>query len=150
MGDYDLVKPALLELGARIYIEQVAMHPGKPTVFARLGEKIIFGLPGNPVSVAISFHLFVRPALLKMQGAGEIHLPKIRAYASRSVKGAPPRRSHQPARLVFRDGRVEAEPLKWSGSSDLVAFMHADAVIIVPEDRSEVGEGELIEVLKLR
>ncbi|MDX2029161.1 MAG: molybdopterin molybdotransferase MoeA [Blastocatellia bacterium] len=150
MGDYDLVKPALEALGARILVEKVAMHPGKPTVFAKVGEKIVFGLPGNPVSVAVSFHLFARPALLKMQGASAIHLPRTRAYVARAVKGAPPRRSHQPARLVVRDGRVEAEPLKWSGSSDLVAFMRADALIVVPEDCPRLVEGELAEIIFLR
>jgi molybdenum cofactor synthesis domain-containing protein len=150
MGDYDLVKPALVDMGAEILVEKVAMHPGKPTVFARLGEKIVFGLPGNPVSVAVSFHLFARPALLKMQGASDVHLSRMKAYASKQVKGAPPRRSHQPARLVIRDGRAEAEPLKWSGSSDLVAFMRADCLIVVPEDRQSLNEGELVEVIPLR
>jgi molybdenum cofactor synthesis domain-containing protein len=150
MGDYDLVKPALGDLGAEILVEKVAMHPGKPTVFAKLGEKVVFGLPGNPVSVAVSFHLFARPAILKMQGAIGVHLPRMRAYASRQVKGAPPRRSHQPARLVIRDGRAEVEPLKWSGSSDLVAFMRADCLIVVPEDRQSLNEGELVEVISLR
>src|SRR5262249_4954803 len=149
MGDYDLVKPALRDLGAEVFVEKVAMHPGKPTVFAKFADKVIFGLPGNPVSVAVSFHLFARPALMKLQGASEIYLPRIRAYAARTVKGAPPRRSHQPARLVVRDGRVEAEPLKWSGSSDLVAFMRADALIVVPEDRQSLNEGELVEVISL-
>ncbi len=149
MGDYDLVKPALVELGAEIFVEKVAMHPGKPTVFAKLGDKVIFGLPGNPVSVAVSFHLFARPALMKMQGANEIHLPRFQAYASKPVKGAPPRRSHQPGWLTIKDGRAEVEPLKWSGSSDLVAFMKADCLIIVPEDRASVAEGELVEVISL-
>ena len=149
MGDYDLVKPALQALGAEILVEKVAMHPGKPTVFARLGEQVIFGLPGNPVSVAVSFHLFARPVLLKMQGASEIHLPRKRAYVTRQVKGAPPRRSHQPARLQLRDGRAKAEPLKWGGSSDLVAFMQADALIVVPEDCASLNAGELAEVIQL-
>ena len=125
------------------------MHPGKPTVFAKLGDKVIFGLPGNPVSVAVSFHLFARPALIKMLGASEIHLPRFQAYASKPVKGAPPRRSHQPGLLTIRDGRAEVEPLKWSGSSDLVAFMKADCLIVVPEDRASVAEGELVEVISL-
>jgi molybdopterin molybdotransferase len=150
MGDYDLVKPVLHALGAEVLVEKVAMHPGKPTVFARLGEQVIFGLPGNPVSVAVSFHLFARPALLKMQGANEIHLPRSQAYLTRTVKGAPPRRSHQPARLRIRAGRAEAEPLKWGGSSDLVAFMRADALIVVPEERASLNEGELAEVISLR
>lgn len=150
MGDYDLVKPALLELGAEILVEKVAMHPGKPTVFAKLGDKIIFGLPGNPVSVAVSFHLFARPALMQMQGAKEIHLPRFQAYVARTVKGAPPRRSHQPGRLTIKAGRAEVEPLKWSGSSDLVAFMKADCLIVVPEDRASATEGELVEVVSLK
>ncbi len=150
MGDYDLVKPALSDLGASILVEKVAMHPGKPTVFAKLGEKIIFGLPGNPVSVAVSFHLFARPALLKMQGEVDVHLPRMKAYVTRQVKGAPPRRSHQPGRLAIRDGRAEVEPLKWSGSSDLVAFVRADSLIVVPEDRQSLNEGELVDVISLR
>jgi len=150
MGDYDLVKPVLRELGAEVLLERVAMHPGKPTVFARLGGAVIFGLPGNPVSVAVSFHLFARPALLRMQGARETGLPRARVFAAGRVKGAPPRRSHQPARLMLRDGRAEAEPLKWGGSSDLVAFMRADALVVVPEDRPSVEAGELVEVILLR
>lgn len=149
MGDYDLVKPALLALGAEVLVEKVAMHPGKPTVFAKLGDKVIFGLPGNPVSVAVSFHLFARPVLLKMQCASELHLPCWQAHVTRMVKGAPPRRSHQPARLLIRAGRAEAEPLKWGGSSDLVAFMQADALIVVPEDRASLNTGELAEVIQL-
>ncbi|MBI1764436.1 MAG: molybdopterin molybdotransferase MoeA [Acidobacteria bacterium] len=149
MGDYDLVKPALLALGAEILVEKVAMHPGKPTVFAKLEDKVIFGLPGNPVSVAVSFHVFARPVLLRMQGAHEIHLPRWRAHVTRTIKGAPPRRSHQPARLLIRDGCAEAEPLKWGGSSDLVAFMQADALIVVPEDRASLSAGELAEVIQL-
>lgn len=149
MGDYDLVKPALAALGAEIVVERVAMHPGKPTVFARLGERVVFGLPGNPVSVAVSFHLFARPVLLAMQGAAGIHLPRVRAYLSSAVKGAPPRRSHQPGRLRIEDGRAVVDPLKWSGSSDLVAFLNAEALIVVPEDRKRLEEGELAEVILL-
>ncbi|MEJ7712532.1 MAG: molybdopterin-binding protein [Pyrinomonadaceae bacterium] len=67
MGVYDFTKTALKELGAEIFFERVALKPGKPTVFARLGETLIFGLPGNPVSVAVTFNLFARTALLAMQ-----------------------------------------------------------------------------------
>lgn len=149
MGDYDLVKPALRELGAEVLIEKVAMHPGKPTVFATLGDKVIFGLPGNPVSVAVSFFLFAWPALMKMQGARQLELPRVRAFCTRQVKGAPPRRSHQPARLRIADGRAEVEPLKWSGSGDLVGFMRADALLVIPEEQPFVKAGELVEVILL-
>jgi molybdopterin molybdotransferase len=149
MGDYDLVKPALGKLGATVFVERVAMHPGKPTVFARLGDKVIFGLPGNPVSVAVAFHIFARPALLQMQGASEIHPPKIRGRVTRDVKGAPPRRSHQPGRLKLEGAQVWVEPLKWGGSSDLVAFMKADSLIVVPEDVDRIASGEIADVISL-
>ena len=68
-GDYDLVEPALLDLGATFLFTKVAIKPGAPLVFGRRGGTLVFGLPGNPVSAQVTFDLFVRPALLKMQGA---------------------------------------------------------------------------------
>jgi molybdenum cofactor synthesis domain-containing protein len=150
MGDLDLVRPALVELGAQIFVERVAMHPGKPTVFAKLGDTVIFGLPGNPVSVAVAFHIFARPALLRMQGASSIELPRVHATMSKQVKGAPPRRSHQPARASIDRGKAIVEPVRWTGSSDLIAFTYANALIIVPEERSHLEEGEIAEVILLR
>lgn len=149
MGDYDLVKPALRQLDAAIHFERVAMHPGKPTVFATIGHKLIFGLPGNPVSVAVAFHLFVRPALMKMLGRRQTELPRSRAFCHHPVKGAPPRRSHQPGRLTIRDGAAVVEPLKWSGSGDLVGFMDANSLLVIPEDQAAVTPGELVEIILL-
>jgi len=74
VGDHDLVKPALRDLGAEIDLWRVAIKPGKPFLFGRAGECCIFGLPGNPVSAFITFLKFVRPALLKMSGAAEDNL----------------------------------------------------------------------------
>src|SRR5438105_1792937 len=72
MGVYDFTKAALIDLGTEIFFERVALRPGKPTVFGRRGNTSIFGLPGNPVSVAVTFHLFARSALRAMQGAKEL------------------------------------------------------------------------------
>src|SRR5207253_7514917 len=72
MGVYDFTKAALKELGAEIFFERIALRPGKPTVFGRLGKTLVFGLPGNPVSVAVTFNLFARSALLAMQGAKSV------------------------------------------------------------------------------
>src|SRR5215471_15734591 len=74
MGVYDFTKAALQELGAKIFFERVSLRPGKPTVFAQLGNALVFGLPGNPVSVAVTFNLFARPVLRAMQGATETTL----------------------------------------------------------------------------
>lgn len=74
VGDHDLVKPALRELGAEINLWRVAIKPGKPFLFGHAGQCCIFGLPGNPVSAFVTFLKFVRPALLKMSGAADKNL----------------------------------------------------------------------------
>jgi molybdopterin molybdotransferase len=149
MGDYDLVKAALEEVGAEIYFDKVSIRPGKPTVFARRDQTYFFGLPGNPVSTSVTFNVFARPAIRKMQGENSPLLPVVRAALARSIKDASSRRSYLPARLFIEEGRAIAESLKWGGSSDLVAFMKANALIIVREDAHEIAEGETVEVLAL-
>ncbi|MFY9554917.1 MAG: gephyrin-like molybdotransferase Glp [Blastocatellia bacterium] len=149
MGDYDLVKPALKDLGAEIYFERVALRPGKPTVFARLGRTFFFGLPGNPVSTSVTFNVFVRPAIRKLQGENTPASPTVHAQLFRPVRDSSSRRSYLPARLFIEAGRALAEPLKWGGSSDLVAFMRANALVIVREDVHEIAEGELVELMLL-
>jgi molybdopterin molybdotransferase len=81
VGERDLVKPCLRELGVEIDLWRVAMKPGKPFLFGRAGNCALFGLPGNPVSAFVTFLILVRPALLKMMGAGEAEwsLPKTSA-----------------------------------------------------------------------
>jgi molybdopterin biosynthesis enzyme len=133
MGVYDFTKAAFKELGAEIFFERVALRPGKPTVFGRVGKTLIFGLPGNPVSVAVTFNLFVRAALRAMQGASETSLPKFAAVLTRDVKGSQGRESYLPAVLrTDEKGTLLADPLKWGGSSDFVSFARATALINVP------------------
>ena len=97
VGKYDHTKTALAELGAKIFFERVRLKPGKPTVFAKLGKTFIFGLPGNPVSAAVTFHLFVRKAIMKMQGAGNTDLKKGSAVMASPAKGARERNTYVPA-----------------------------------------------------
>ena len=149
MGDYDLVKAALKEIGAEIYFDRVIIRPGKPIVFARRGETFFFGLPGNPVSTSVTFNVFARPAIRKMQGEISPLPPTVSAQLSRALKDSSSRRSYLPGRLFVDGGRALVEPLKWGGSSDLVAFMRANALIIVREDLHEIAEGELVNVMLL-
>lgn len=149
MGDYDLVKAALIDLGAEIYFDKVILRPGKPTVFARLGETFFFGLPGNPVSTSVTFNLFARTAIRRMQGDTSPLLPVVRAELMRPLKDASNRRSYLPARVRIKEGRAEAESLKWGGSSDLVAFMNANALIIVPEEVHDLKAGDFVDCLAL-
>jgi molybdopterin molybdotransferase len=79
VGEHDLVKDALHELGAPLEIWRVAIKPGKPFVFGQLNECAVFGLPGNPVSAFVTFLQFVRPAILRMMGATNLTLPQVPA-----------------------------------------------------------------------
>ena len=149
MGDYDLVKAALSGMGAEVFFDKVSIRPGKPTVFARLGETYFFGLPGNPVSTSVTYNVFVRTAIRKMLGDSGPYPSIVRAFTSHSIKDASSRRSFLPARFYVDAGRAMVEPLKWGGSSDLVAFMGANALIIVPEATHAVGEGEMVDAMFL-
>jgi molybdenum cofactor synthesis domain-containing protein len=135
VGDYDFTKPALRNLGAKIFFEKVALKPGKPTVFAKRGDKLIFGLPGNPVSSAVTFFVFVRMALLKMQSAENPGLRKGRAVLSHSIKGTNGRDALLPVVLSSdANGRQIVETIKFSGSSNFVTFAGANGLVFVPRD----------------
>ena len=150
MGVYDFTKAALKELGAEIFFERVALRPGKPTVFARIGKTLVFGLPGNPVSVAVTFNLFARTALRAMQGSTQPTLRPETAVLARSVKGSAERESYLPAILrTDEKGTLLAEPLKWGGSSDFVAFARTTALINVPADVKLIEKEKIVRIVKL-
>jgi molybdopterin molybdotransferase len=149
MGDYDLVKAALKDIGAEIFFDKVIIRPGKPIVFARRSNTYFFGLPGNPVSTSVTFNVFVRPAIRKMQRETSPCLPTVSARLSGIVRDSSSRRSYLPGRISIQEGRAIVEPLKWGGSSDLVAFMRANAMIVVREDLHEIAEGALADVVLL-
>jgi molybdenum cofactor synthesis domain-containing protein len=151
MGVYDVTKNALKELGAEIFFERVALRPGKPIVFARLPSgALFFGLPGNPVSVSVTFNLFTRTALLAMQGANEPVLKQETVVLARSVKGTMDRESYLPAQLMTNDdGELIAFPLKWGGSSDFVSFALTTALAIIPAGVKSVDAGSLVKAIRL-
>jgi len=150
MGVYDVTKAALKELDAEIFFERVALRPGKPTVFARLPNgTLVFGLPGNPVSVSVTFNLFARTALLAMQGTAEPAPKRETAVLARSVKGTD-RESYLPAQIMTNDdAELVAFPLKWGGSSDFVAFALTTALLIVPANVKAIEAGSLVSVVRL-
>jgi len=151
MGVYDFTKAALKALGAEIFFERVSLRPGKPTVFARMGRTLVFGLPGNPVSVSVTFNLFARTALSAMQGCLASAMKEEWAVLERNVKGAIERASYLPAQLeTDESGRQIARPLKWGGSSDFAAFARATALIIVPEGLRFVEAGTIVRTVRLQ
>lgn len=149
VGDYDFTKPVLRALGAEIFFEKVSLKPGKPTVFARIGDTLIFGLPGNPVSVAVTFYLFARRAIRLAQSAKESGLKRGFAVCADKIKGAKERDCYLPVSLsTDQKGRLTIESLRFSGSSNFIAFSRADALVFVPQGKN-LDKNETAEILFL-
>lgn len=118
---------------------RVAMKPGKPVVLSRLGSSLCFGLPGNPVSCAVAFHLFVGPAIRKAQGqGGDLFPPAVNARLTAPLKADRDRRVYFRGRVVSRNGRLFATPLSSQGSGSLSSIVGANALL-------EVGKGAALE-----
>lgn len=149
VGDYDFTKPALRSLGAEIFFEKISLKPGKPTVFAKLNDTLIFGLPGNPVSSAVTFYLFVRPAILQMQRAKDRKLKTGFARVANRLKAAKERDSVLPASIEADEkGQLIIESLRFNGSSNFIAFARANALVFVPQGK-DLETGEIAEIMFL-
>jgi len=148
-GDYDLVEPVLAGQGVSFLFTKVAIKPGAPLVFGRRGETLAFGLPGNPVSAQVTFDLFVRAALLKMQGASVVSRPHVTVELLGAVKNRSGRRAYLPARVRSEGGRLVAHPIRSMGSGDLMAHARATALVILEAERTHAGPGEKANALLL-
>jgi molybdopterin molybdotransferase len=147
VGKYDLVKRVLGDLGAQIHFSAVNMRPGKPTVFASLGQKSIYGLPGNPVSTFVTFELFVKPLLHCLQGLEPGPLPLVRGILNEDVSDKSGRTSFLPITVTSRDGLLEMSPVDWKGSADVFSLMKANGFVIVPETTTHLESGCQVEAL---
>lgn len=151
VGDRDFVKPALETLGT-LDLWRVAVKPGKPLAFGRIGRTLFFGLPGNPVSAQVTFELFVRPCLLKMAGRpeGEWQRPQVEAELIGTITHAPGRREYARGHTEWRNGRFIAQPLSGQSSANIESLSRANSLLIVPEQSGEMRAGQQISVLLLR
>jgi molybdopterin molybdotransferase len=149
MGAYDLVPPVLQELGLEILFTRVAMRPGKPTLFARRGRTLVFGLPGNPVSTFVAFENFVRPALGRLCGFRSPELPRVRGELQGDMRQTPGRTAYLPACSRYADGRWAVTPLPSKGSADIIGFSRADSLVIFPSELSQLRPGDSVEALLL-
>jgi molybdopterin molybdotransferase len=150
VGPHDHVKPALARLGVRERFWGVALKPGKPTWFGVHGSTLVFGLPGNPVSAMVTFHLFARIAVERL--AGGVEPPGVRAVARLDRPVA--RESHRDQAVRCR---LEARPDGWyaaptgpQGSHVLTSMLRADALALVPAGQGELAAGEWVELELLR
>src|SRR6267142_1036435 len=145
VGVYDLVKSVLAELGT-VDFWQVAMQPGRPLAFGRLGATTFFGLPGNPVASLLTFMLFVRPALYQLAGRRRLFPPTWQARAMERLGKKTGRREFKRGILTFRDGGWEVRTTGPQGSGILSSMVAGNCLIVLEEDRGDVAAGELVTV----
>jgi molybdopterin molybdotransferase len=149
VGPHDHVKPALAALGVEERFWGVALKPGKPTWFGVRGDKLVFGLPGNPVSAMVTFHLFARPALRRLAGA----LPtdtRTRAVLDEAVTQNPGREEIIRCRLDARDDGWHVAPTKSQGSHVLSSMLDAAAFALIPAGDGELSAGERVDIELVR
>ncbi len=148
-GAFDLVEEVLARFDVGLLFTKVAIKPGAPLVFGRRGDKLVFGLPGNPVSAQVTFDIFVRAALLKMQGAAVLARPTVEVELAEDVRNRSGRRYHVPARIRFEGGRFLARPVPTAGSADVVAHARANALVVLDALRTQAEAGEKAPALLL-
>jgi molybdopterin molybdotransferase len=150
VGPHDHVKPALATLGVEEIFWGVALQPGKPTWFGTLGGRLVFGLPGNPVSAAVTFWLFARPALLALQGVMASPAAKRHATLGVPVRRNPRREQAVRVRLDYRDGATVAMPNGPQGSNMISSLLGADALAMIPPGDGELEAGARVTLEEIR
>jgi molybdopterin molybdotransferase len=148
VGPHDHVKPALAKLGVTEQWWGVALQPGKPTWFGVLDDRLVFGLPGNPVSTAVTFSLFVAPALAALQGAAA------RASIGEATLGVEVRRSARReqalrVRLEQREGATVAIPNGPQGSHVVTSLVGADALALIAPGEGSLEAGAIVPLAPL-
>ena len=131
VGDQDHTASALEDLGFKIHARQVSVKPGKPLIIAQNKNTLAFGLPGNPLSHFVCYHLFVRRVLRRWAGLSPTE-PFEAELLDAQVVRSDPRETWWPGRLEPQGGRIRARALPWSDSSDLTCLATADCLICVP------------------
>jgi molybdopterin molybdotransferase len=160
-GKFDLVEPALARRGARFHFTGVRIQPGKPLVFGDMpasaranphpdqnGTKCcFFGLPGNPISSAVTFELFAAPVLAALSGRTDRGPRFALAELSRGVKGKPGLTRFLPAHCTFAGRPPQVEPIEWQGSGDLAAMARSNCFLVVPEETGNLAGGTTVRIL---
>lgn len=149
VGPHDHVKPALEALGVGELFWGVSLQPGKPTWFGATGEKLVFGLPGNPVSALVTFVLFVTPALGALAGERIGELTTQTAILASSVRRNPHREQAVRVRLDSQAGRLVAEPNGPQGSHLISSLLGAGALALIPPGEGRLEAGSPVELSPL-
>ena len=149
-GEYDLVGDALADAGMRLLFHKVAVKPGKPLLAGRCGSCLVFGLPGNPVSVYTCFAVFVAPALRRLMGYRRWENLEGRARLEQSLRHKPGRLTYHLARLWLDADGFHARPVETTGSGDVLSMSRANGFIVAPAEAGDPEAGAELPVLLWR
>jgi molybdopterin molybdotransferase len=148
VGDFDLVKNIMTERG-EINFWRINMRPGKPVAFGHIGNVPLLGLPGNPVSAAVTFELFGRPVIRKMLGHTRLMRPLIDVVVEDGVSERVMRRHYVRAHVEWREGHFVARTTGNQGSNIMTSLLNANALVIVPEGGVDIRPGGTAKAIML-
>jgi molybdopterin molybdotransferase len=148
VGDFDYVKDVMQEQG-QMNFWRINMRPGKPVAFGRIGDVPLLGLPGNPVSTAVTFELFGLPLIRKMLGHSRLVKPQIDVVVEEDIRERAMRRHYIRARVEWRDGRFVARTTGNQGSHIMTSLLNANALLIVPEGGVTFNAGDTAKAMML-
>jgi molybdopterin molybdotransferase len=145
VGEADFIKQMMEKLG-EVLFWKIAMRPGRPMAFGRIDDAYLFGLPGNPVAVMVTFYAFVREALLHLAGRSDEAMPMLQAAAAENMRKVPGRTEYQRGILFQDDGVWKARTTGQQGSGVLRSMSEANCFIILEHERGAVKAGEPVGV----
>ncbi len=149
MGDYDLIRPTMEELGVQIHFWKVKIKPGKPVVFGTSAKTLVFGLPGNPISSMVTFELFVRPTIRKMMGAKNLFHRRLKATLTAPTMPNKKRFNFVRGHFRLQDGQPTFTPLISQSSGNLLSMKMTDALAILPPGKEPLKAGQEVDLLLL-
>jgi molybdopterin molybdotransferase len=141
-GDFDYVPIILKKLGVRLFFEKVAIKPGKPTIYGTWNKKIVFGIPGNPVSTFVVFEIFIKPLLHRMMGF-DFHPLEIQGILKETYSR---RKTTRSVYIPVRYQKGAVEQLNYHGSAHIHALGQANGLINIPQGVKEIPSGSTVNV----
>jgi molybdopterin molybdotransferase len=147
VGEADYTKAMMKKLGD-VAFWRIAMRPGRPMAVGRIGSSVLFGLPGNPVAVMVTFLAFVRPALLRMMGCDAAAPPPLKARSTEAIRKKPGRTEYQRGLVTAApDGSLQVRTTGNQGSGVLSSMVHANGLIVLHHSQGNVGAGDEVDVM---
>jgi molybdopterin molybdotransferase len=145
VGEADFIRQMMAKLG-EVLFWKIAMRPGRPMAFGKIENSYLFGLPGNPVAVMVTFYAFVRDALLHLAGREEEILPLLQVKASVSLRKVPGRTEYQRGVAFRENGEWKVRTTGQQGSGVLRSMSEANCFIVLEHERASVAAGEPVGV----